>query len=125
MDLSVGTVLAFNRENYPYQLINHVEYSPADKEQYRITDIYADGTLAIESVRYPTKVIGWLLNYRFGNFYYRRNIYHPEEELERMMEHITDTQMDYIPFDDENYENDQPEVTSAYREYYPIHDIDV
>jgi hypothetical protein len=32
--------------------------------------------------------------------------------------------MDYIPFE-EDYENGEPEVTSAYREYYPIHDVDV
>lgn len=125
MALTVGTILAFNRHNFPYQLIRNIEYSPADKEQYVVVYMYSDGCLVLESVRYPTKIIGWLLYYRGGKFYYRRNIYHQEEELDRIQEHITDTQMDYIPFDDEDYENDEPEVTSSYREYYPIHDIDV
>lgn len=118
-------ILAFNRTNYPYQLIRNIEYSPADKEQYVVVHAYTDGCLVVESVRYPTKIIGWILLYRDGKFYYKKNIYHQEEELDRIPEYITDTQMDYIPFDDEEYENDEPEVTSPYREYYPIHDIDV
>ena len=77
----------------------------------------------VESLLYPNKIIGWILYYMNDKFYFKKDMYQSEAEELDMIQ-MTDTQMDYIPYE-EDYENEEPEVTSAYREYYPIHDVDV
>ena len=129
----IGDIITFDCPNEPYQIMRSpvedgyriMEYTPSDKEQYVVKDIYGD-YVVVESVKYPSKIIAWTLMHYNGKFWYKKSMYQkswtPIPVLEQKVLDMTDTQMDYIAF--EGFEEGETEVTSAYREYYPIHDTD-
>ena len=115
MIVSVGTILSFECpfESHPVRTPDEIiEYSPVSGEQYVVIEKY-DEFFCLESTQYPEKVIAWVLIQRGDRFYYKKNMYN--EELTELIANkselipMTDTQFEYIPYDEEEGE---PEVNS-------------